>query len=213
MTPEQQQDANEADEIANKAYETGNELLHLIEVLERYNKDIQPKIEITDAKYAGAVVYNGLLSRIVLIVAGAYSPARDGDLHLRRAFELLKQPEVRDELGRRGSSEMLEKAIALWERYQTDPRREPIMHFRHKFTAHLAKPKGDIAGLNYETIFSFARDTVTIMDALGRGAGPRREPLRAWEEAAKNAAERFWSPWKDIRKVCGFEILLRRARP
>jgi hypothetical protein len=135
--PDEQRDTHEVYEISVKAFEDGIELLHLIEVMQAQNNDaINEKLSAAGAAGAAMVVRNGLLSRIILFLAGAYAaPTRPGDLHLRRAFDLLQQPAVRDELGLRGSPTLLDDATRLWARCKGDHRLLPIKHFRDKFTA------------------------------------------------------------------------------
>ena len=197
MTPDEQRDTHEVYEISVKAFEDGIELLHLIEVMQAQNNDaINEKLSAAGAAGAAMVVRNGLLSRIILFLAGAYAaPTRPGDLHLRRAFDLLQQPAVRDELGLRGSPTLLDDATRLWARCKGDHRLLPIKHFRDKFTAHLGKPK-DIPFPQYDDVFGFAQDTMMVVDALARGTGAQCEPLSDWQPAAEQAAGRFWSVWR-----------------
>ena len=183
-------------EISDKAFVDGIELLHLIEVLEAQNTDvISKRLSAENAAGAAMVVRNGLLSRIVLFLAGAYSVSRAGDLHLGRAFDLLNEnPSVREELGRRGSPEFLNKAVVLWTQCKGDHRLPPITHFRDKFTAHLSAPNKPPP--TFANVFSFAQDTIAVIDTLARGTGARHEPLLDWQAEAAHTAARFWNVWK-----------------
>ena len=195
MTPDEQREANEAWEISDKAFVDGIELLHLIEVMQgQNNESINAKLSAAGAAGAAMVVRNSVLSRIVLFVAGAYAPSRPGDLHLQRAFDLLEQPAVRQELGLRGSPQLLDDAVALWAKCKSDLRLTPITHFRNKFTAHSSKPK-DIPLPLYDEVFGLARDTMMVMDTLARGTGARTEPLGNWQAQAAHTAKQFWSVW------------------
>lgn len=197
MTPDEKNDALDVFEIAEKAFDDAIELLHLIEVMQRQNSSgINEKLTAANAGGAGKVVRNSVLSRIVLFVAGAYAPTRRGDLHIRRAFELLEQSAVRAELGLRGSPQLLDDAMKLWAQYVNDPRLGPIKHFRDKFTAHAGKPNAAIPIPPYSEVFGFARDTMVIMDTLARGTGAAPEPLANWQPQAVNAAKQFWHPWE-----------------
>jgi AbiU2 len=194
VTPNEQRDVHEVYEISNKAFEDAIELLHLIEVMQAQNTDaVNAKLSAASAAGAALVVRNGLLSRIVLFLAGAYALSRPGDLHLQRAFDLLEQPAVRNELGLRGSTTLLDDATRLWAQCKGDPRLPKIKHFRNKFTAHLGRPNDDIALPTYDETFSFARDTMRVIDALARGTGARREPLSEWQPEAAHTAKQFWS--------------------
>ena len=197
MTPDEQRDATEAWEISDKAFVDAIELLHLIEVMQAQNTGaLNEKLSVAGAAGAAMVIRNGLLSRIVLFLAGAYAAGRPGDLHLRRAFDLLEQPAVRDELGRRGSPTLLVNATQLWAQCKGDHRLPKIKNFRDKYTAHLSAPNDDIALPSYDDIFRFARDTMMVIEVLAHGTGARIEPLSDWQPAAAQAAGRFWSVWK-----------------
>jgi AbiU2 len=197
MTPDEQRDTDEVYEISDKAFVDGIELLHLIEVMQGQNKDpVNAKLSAAGAAGAAMVVRNGLLSRTVLFLAGAYGASRPGDLHLRRAFDLLEHPAVRAELGLRGSPTLLDDAIRLWAQCKGDHRLLPIKHFRDKFTAHLSTPNDDIALPSFDDVFGFAQDTMRVIEVLARGTGARCEPLSDWQPAAEQAAGRFWSVWK-----------------
>jgi hypothetical protein len=74
MNPDEQRDTDEVYEISEKAFVDGIELLNLIEVMQGQNKDrINAKLSAAGAAGAAMVVRNGLLSRIVLFLAGAYA--------------------------------------------------------------------------------------------------------------------------------------------
>jgi AbiU2 len=194
MTPDEQRDVHEVCDISDRAFVDAIELLHLIEVMQSQNKDhINAKLSAEGAAGAAHAVRNGLLSRIVLFLAGAYAVPRPGDLHLRRAFDLLQQPAVRAEFELRGSSNDLAEAIRLWAECRGNHSLPKIKHFRDKFTAHLSTPTDDIALPSYEDIFVFARETMRVIEALALGTGARTEPLSDWQPAAAQAADRFWS--------------------
>jgi hypothetical protein len=196
MTPDQK-DALEAYEISNRAFDDAIELLQLIEVMQGQNKDdINAKLSEAGAAGAALVVRNGVQSRIILFLAGAYAVPRPGDLHLRRAFDLLKQPGVRKELGLRGSPTILDEAEKLWARCKSDHRLPVIKHYRDKFTAHLSTPRDDVALPKYDDVFSFAHETMKAVDTLARGTGARTESLYDWQEESARSAARFWSPWR-----------------
>jgi hypothetical protein len=187
MTPDQR-DAGEIHDISEKAFVDAIELLQLIEVMKGQNKDpVNAKLSEAGAAGAAMVVRNAVLSRIVLFIAGAYAPSRPNDLHLRRAFDLLDRPGVRTEVGLMASAPILDNAVILWARCKGDHRLRPIKHFRDKYTAHSSKPE-DIPLPLYDDVFSFARDTMMVMDVLARGTGARREPLWNWEAELANSA-------------------------
>lgn len=198
MTPAEQRYANEAWEMSDKAYVDGIELLHLIELLQRQNTGVvNDKLNAAGAGDAANFIRNAILSRIVLFVAGAYAPARRGDLHLKRAFDLLKCPAVFHELGLRGSPKLLDEAKELWTKCSAnDARLAPIKHFRDKFTAHSSEPIKDIRLPPYIDLFGFARDTMIVMDKFARGTGARTEPLSDWQPQAAESSEQFWSIWE-----------------
>jgi AbiU2 len=190
-----QQDAADVWTISDEGYMDALELLQLIEVIQGQNSGlVNQKLSIKGAAPAAHVVRNALLSRIVLFVAGAYAPPRPGDLHLRRAFDLMQKPEVSRQVGMMGSAAILQDAVILWEQCLSDPRLPVIKHFRNKFTAHRSKPQ-DIPLPEYEQLFAFAGDTMNVMDRLAEGTGARTQPLRDWQKEFASSAALFWGPW------------------
>jgi hypothetical protein len=102
-------------EIARDGFLSALEILQLIEVMEIQNGGrTNANISDSGAGRAGIVVRNSLISRITLLVAGAFSPARRDDRHLRRAFELLRDPQIRATIERQGSPTILQEAIDFW---------------------------------------------------------------------------------------------------
>jgi hypothetical protein len=116
-------------------------------------------------------------------------------LHLQRAFDLLEQPAVRQELESRGSPQLLTQATQLWAECKNDSRLETIKHFRNKFTAHSSKPDEKIPIPMYHEVFGFTQDTTTLMDTFASGTGAQPEPLANWQEQASKSAARFWKAW------------------
>jgi len=48
----------------------------------------------------------------------------------------------------------------------------------------------------FANVFSFAQDTIAVIDTLARGTGARHEPLLDWQAEAAHTAARFWNVWK-----------------
>lgn len=183
-------------EIARQGFTDALEILQLIEVMEGMNRGhIISRISDVGAGSAGIVVMNGLITRITLLVTRCFSITRDDDLHLRRAFELLGDPMVMNEVEKHGSREALAKARTLFAEALVDSNREQIKHFRDKLTAHLAKTRPDFRMVSYSDFFEFARKTTRIMEALAHGVGDFEEKLDDHVADFANAASALWHPW------------------
>jgi hypothetical protein len=86
--------------IAAGAFADSIDVLSIIETLEAGNTPAT--VAAINAARTDAVaqcVYRALWSRLVVIVTRAYADARRGDRHAQYAFELLKDPAVRSEVG------------------------------------------------------------------------------------------------------------------
>ena len=137
-----------------------------------------------------------------MLVAGCYAEPREGDLHVRRAFDLIaKDQRVRTELSKRTSPATLNDAEATWSLCRHDNRLGPIEHFRHKYTAHLGEPDGDIPLPKYEELFAFAADTTKVMAALAKLTGVKNDDLSDFDDEIAAAAKAFWKPWEAKKDV------------
>ncbi len=187
--------------IARDGFLAALEILQLIEVMEKQNQGrINANLSDSDAARAGIVVRNSLVARITLLVAGAFSPARRDDKHLRRAFELLRDPTIRAAIEKDGSAQVLQEAIDLWNKLNADPSLPMIKHFRDKFTAHSSKPDENIPIPNYNEFFSFAKKTAGLMEKLAHGVGGTTETLEETADWRLSSAQAFWEPWELLRK-------------
>ena len=190
-----------AEEIAREGFLTALEILQLIEVMELQNRGrIIANISDSGAARAGIVVRNSLVSRITLLVAGAFSPVRRGDKHLRQAFELLDDPETRASIERRGSAKLLREALDSWNELNADPLLRTVKHFRDKYTAHSAEPNANIPIPNYTDFFAFARKTAALMEKLAHATGVTAEKLEETADWRIASAQKFWDPWEFLRK-------------
>jgi hypothetical protein len=185
-------------EIAMEAVQTAFEILQIIEVMERQNSGrINSNLSESGAARAGFAVRNALLSRLVLLVAGAFAPARQpGDKHLRKGFELLDDAAVRRAVESTGSADSMKNAIHNWNQLQADPRMATIKHFRDKFTAHLATPKAGTPLPKYAEFFAFARALTVVMENFAHGADVTTEKLNESSEDMIASAQAFWKPWE-----------------
>ena len=194
MTPKEK--AATVREIARLAFLDALEILQLIEVMEGQNRGfINEHISEAGAGGAGLVVRNGLVSRITLLVTRCFAKPRTDDMHLRRGFELMDDPETRAEIETHGSKTALTEAMQLFDQALEDSGREPIKHFRDKRTAHLAKTDPEIPMVSYTEFFEFARKTTRIMERLAHGVGGTKETLTEHADAFAGAATEFWRPW------------------
>jgi AbiU2 len=183
-------------EISDGGFVDGIEIRQIVEILRVQNEDgANDALSKTDAAAAAMMVRNGLLARLVLLVSRVYSPPRKDDMHVARAFELLKDTAVKAEIATRGPGGSLDKALETWEKLKGDPRLPKVKHFRDKYTAHLGKPNPKIPLPEFQEVFGFARETTSLLDQLARATGARTEGLDTWDYQAQMSAEAFWAPW------------------
>ena len=138
------------------------------------------------------------LSRLVLLVSRVYAPAREHDMHVGRAFDLLEDPAVKAKLAGRGPPGSLGQAIEAWQKLEGDHRLPKIKQFRDKYTAHLGKPKPEIPLPEFRELFSFAHDTTKLLDQLARVTGSHWEGLDTRDDQFRESARAFWKPWMGV---------------
>jgi hypothetical protein len=190
-----------AREIALKSFANALEIVQLIEVMQQQNRNrINDNLSEVGAARAAIVVRNSLIARITLLVAGAFSPTRDGDRHPRKAFELLEDQNVRLELEKSGSKDTLDEAILLWTKLTEHDQLPVVKHFRDKFTAHSADPKDGMPLPSYDEFFDLARATTEVMEKLAHATRATSETLEELRDEMASSAQAFWEPWEFSRK-------------
>jgi hypothetical protein len=184
------------DQISDGGFVDGIEIRQIIEILRVQNEaGVNNELSRTDAATAAMMVRNGLFTRLVLLVSRVYAPTRKHDMHVARAFELLKDSAVKAEIEMRGPGGSLDEALEIWQKLKDDDRLPKIKHFRDKYTAHLGKPNPQIPLPEFQELFSFARETTVLLDQLARATGTRTEGLDTWDFQLQESAEAFWAPW------------------
>jgi hypothetical protein len=183
-------------EIADSTFADAIDIMMLIETLEALNEPVVVfAIEANAsagirADNVAACISRALWSRLVGVVARAYAPSRDGDLHAQRAFDLLKDQAVKTELEKIGDAAALSDAIAQWRRCRDDHRRPSIEGFRDKQIAHWGTPKAPMPIVN--DIFAMSRMTASAMVRLANGAGVTSLNLDSQLMNYRGDADRFW---------------------
>jgi AbiU2 len=185
------------EEIARDGFLCALEILQLVEVMEMQNRGrINGNLSDSGAARAGIVVRNSLIARITLLVAGAFSPVRQGDRHLRQAFECLKDPQTRATIEKQGSAKILQEASDLWDELNIDPLLRTIKHFRNKYTAHSAEPNANIPIPSFTDFFGFAKKAASLMEKLAHAVGGTTERLDDTAGERIASAQAFWEPWE-----------------
>lgn len=189
-------------DVTSQGFLAAMEILQIIETMERLNfGDIINNINRAEAARAGTVVMNGLLSRLVLLVAGAFAPVRHpGDRHLRQAVISLRSKTDRSSPTNLRLSTKFSAALLHWDRLELDPRQLVIKHFRDKSTAHIATPNPGISKPKYDELFGFARELASLFEMFAEAAGTLPEPLSETQEYRIDSSEAFWRPWERARE-------------
>ena len=115
------------------------DLMACLAVLREGKSLVMPRaLEAANAALAATIVQKALLQRVLITVERAFAPVNrpKSDRHVRVAFEHLSDPNVFDEAAKAGSRKELEQARDTWRRYDADPRRKKLKHYRDKVVAH-----------------------------------------------------------------------------
>lgn len=194
---QQNKDFDLVQDMSADAYTDAIDILELIEAVEAGNSpEVMVGLNRRDVGRTALLVRNSLLFRVHVCVSRAYAPTRKGDRHLRRAFELLQSPEVRQEIDRVGGLEDLELAEKLWATAQSDARLPPILHMRHKMLAHLAEPDPQMPLPRYNDLFGVARATASVMEKLAHATRVITIDIQHQMDAPKVSIRNFWGIWK-----------------
>jgi AbiU2 len=182
--------------VASEGFKQGIVTLAYIELLERGNAtDVESIIaETPKARKAFELIRLSLFSRLLLDVVRAYGPVRNGDYHLRVAFDEIEKhprietPQIRD-------ANALEDAVALWKAADGDPRLTTLKHHRDKFLAHTSEPNPHISRPPIDDLIEFARLTCRIWERLSFAVGAFSIELEVQNRAYRESADVFWSKW------------------
>jgi AbiU2 len=183
---------------ATQAFFDGNEIVRLIDILRAGN---QPSIfaEVNNRKAGptAITIQNALFTRLHIVVCRHYGRTRKGDFSARTAFELLKDPDVFNqilEVG--GNSAMLGEAQLIWKVYSKDAKLQSYIHLRNKFIAHLSDEDPAIAKPVISDIFGIAETTALLFDLLARGVHCETTSFEFERAEQRKSADAFWSIWK-----------------
>jgi hypothetical protein len=123
-------------------------------------------------------------------VGARFRLGKPTDLHVQRAFDLLKDGDVKAELEKVGDPAALSDAIAQWARCRDDRRRRSIKDFRDKQIAHWGKLETPAPIIN--DIFAMSRMTAAAMTALANGARVVELGLDSQLMDYRGDADRLW---------------------
>jgi hypothetical protein len=179
-------------EIVNQALGFGIELLSLVELMEAQNSsNVNANLQKAGLHNPVFSIRNATITRIVLMVAREYSKPRKTDRNLCQAFDLLREPSVREIFSSREAA--LIEAEKHFRKCKGDNRLQKITHFRDKFTAHIADP-GEVPLPAYKELFAFTRETVDCIDKIASATG-LVNVATADNISSKEEAVAFWKPW------------------
>jgi HEPN superfamily AbiU2-like protein len=101
---------------------------------------VERAVKAANATLAAIIVQKALLQRVLMTVERSFAPStRRSDRHARVALNLLSNQTIFDEVANTGSRKHLQQACATWQRYDADPRRKRLKHYRDKVVAHTAE--------------------------------------------------------------------------
>jgi hypothetical protein len=178
-------------DIASYAFTDAIDIMQVIETLEASNDPaVVGAINAARVGNVAECISRALWSRLVGVVARAYAPSKPGDLHAQRAFDLLKDQDIRTGLEKIGDPAALSAAVTQWGRCRDDHRRGSIKEFRDKQIAHWGTLKAPPPIIN--DIFAVSRMTATAMTLLANGSGVVALSLDSQVMNYRGAADRFW---------------------
>ena len=130
-------------EISATGFTEAIDLMACLAVLREGNSLVVPRaLEAANAALAATIVQKALLQRVLMTVERAFAPVKqNSDRHARVALKHLSDPNIFDEVAKAGSRKHLQQACDTWRRYDADPRRKKLKHYRDKVVAHTGEQK------------------------------------------------------------------------
>jgi len=191
-------------QISATGFTEAIDLMACLAVLREGESLVVPRaLEAANAALAATIVQKALLQRVLMTVERAFAPApekyEESDRHTRVAFKyLLEDQNIFDEVAKTGSQKELEQARDTWRRYDADPRRKKLKHYRDKVVAHTAVRERPLPFVSELT--SYAEGTADVLTRLARGTGVIGSELGVQTTAYDESANAFWSVWRDLIK-------------
>jgi hypothetical protein len=112
------------------------------------------------------------------------------------AFEHLSGPNIFDEVAKAGSRKHLQQACDTRRKYDANPRRKKLKHYRDKVVAHTAVRELPVPLVSELT--SYAMGTADALARLARGTGVTTQSQLGVQTAAYDeSAKAFCSVWRD----------------
>ena len=130
-------------QISATGFTEAIDLMACLAVLREGESLVVPQaLEAANAARAATIVQKALLQRVLMTVERAFAPVNrpNSDRHARVAFDYLSDTNIFDEVEDAGSRKHLQQACAIWRKYDADPRRERLKHYRDKVVAHTGAP-------------------------------------------------------------------------
>ena len=196
MTNSESHHAETMREVADWALSDAVEITILIELIKNKNSDgINDELNKAGAGRAAGVLWNAMMARLVTIVARAYAPAKQGDLHVRVAKDFLKDNVTRQIFtSTAGGKERVSDFEKRWDKCCGDHRRPLVKEFRDKYTAHLGEPT-EIEAVTSKDLFEFAAATAELMESLAFVTRAAVSPIKSDPDVTE-CVDKFWQPWK-----------------
>ncbi len=179
-------------QISATGFTEAIDLMACLAVLREGNSLVVPHaLEAANAALAATIVQKGLLQRVLMTVERAFAPVNrpKSDRHARVAFEHLSDPNIFDEVAKAGSRKELEQACDTWRRYDADPRRKKLKHYRDKVVAHTAVRELPLPLVS--ELSSYAMGTADALARLARGTGVVELQLKVQTAAYDASAKAF----------------------
>ena len=133
------------------------------------------------ARRATNVIHDALLYHLLVMVERAFGPVRKTDCHARVAFEYLADPNIFEEVAKAGSRRHLKEACDIWKKYDEDPRRRRLKHYRDKVVAS---------------------GTAATLVRLARGSGADGLDFDTQMAFHEKSAKAFWEIWQRSDEDC-----------
>jgi hypothetical protein len=189
-------------DITDIGFTDAIEIRQNAQALELQNRsEVSEALLAVGAGHAAVTIRNALIARLVLLVDRVYDHSGNGELHVSRAMELMKDGAIRSEIETRGRKDLLAESVKRWGKLKDDRRLGRIRQLRDRYTAHPGTFNNAIPPLEFQELFDFARDTTAVMDTLARATGTRTQCLDSWDEELNESAAAFWQPWQSVHLV------------
>ena len=188
MTPE-----DRIKDIARICYQTSDEAVGIMEFLETGNTTEAEFALDTQTAPIANVIRKAMFERLVMALMRMHDKPASNRETLPKAFDLLRDQAVFQNLAAQGDATRLRLALTRWAALGNDSRLTAIRNARDLDVAHIIPSGNSLPRPRIMDFYGIARETLRVVEDLAAGTGICSVSLEAASQVWTRRAQAYWS--------------------